>query len=83
MWSNMRGVLAGRGSREQAKGRLRLILAHDRVGLEGARLQDLRSEIARVICQYVEIDPDAVEIEIEHIGHQGSQLRVSSPLLAR
>jgi len=48
-------------SREVAKGRLHLVLAHDRVGLEGGKLQEMRREIAAVISKYVPIDLDAVE----------------------
>jgi cell division topological specificity factor len=70
-------------SREEAKGRLHLVLAHDRSGLDGAKLQELRREIALVISRYVEIEPDSVEIEIERLSREDTQLIVSSPLRAR
>ncbi|MGN6107574.1 MAG: cell division topological specificity factor MinE [Kofleriaceae bacterium] len=75
--------LTGRkSSREVAKGRLHLVLAHDRSGLEGGRLQEMRREIADVIARYVPIDSEAVEIQIESRSRD-TQLTVSSPLPAR
>jgi cell division topological specificity factor len=69
-------------SRDVAKGRLHLVLAHDRVGLEGGKLQEMRREIAAVISKYVPIDLDAVEVQIESKS-RATELRVSSPLPAR
>jgi cell division topological specificity factor len=84
MWNEIKGLFAGRRtSREQAKGRLHLVLAHDRAGIEGARLQELRNEVAAVIAKYVTIDPEMVEIQIERVDREGTQLTVSSPLRAR
>jgi cell division topological specificity factor len=79
MWNVFRGKSK---SREVAKGRLHLVLAHDRVGLEGGKLQEMRREIANVISKYVQIDGDSVEIQIETEG-RAAELRVSSPLQAR
>src|SRR3954463_2797377 len=79
MWNMFRGKPS---SREVAKGRLHLVLAHDRVGLEGGKLQEMRREIAAVISRYVPIDLDAVEIQIESKS-RATELRVSSPLPAR
>ena len=84
MWNEIRGFLAGRkNSREEAKGRLHLMLAHDRAGIEGARLQELRNEIAAVISKYVPIDPACIEIQVERITQAGTQLTVSTPLRPR
>jgi cell division topological specificity factor len=83
MWNGIKSLLSGgRSSREVAKGRLHLVLAHDRTGLEGGRLQEMREEIAAVIARYVPIDSDAVEISIESHSRE-TQLTVSSPLPAR
>jgi cell division topological specificity factor len=70
-------------SREEAKGRLHLVLAHDRTGLDGARLMEMRSEIAAVLSRYVAIDDDAVEIQVERLSRENTQLKVSSPLRSR
>jgi cell division topological specificity factor len=84
MWNEIKGLFGGRrASREEAKGRLHLVLAHDRAGLDGGRLQELRSEIAAVIARYVEIDHESVEIDVERVSREDTQLRVSSPLRAR
>jgi cell division topological specificity factor len=84
MWNEIKGFFAARrGSRDEAKGRLHLVLAHDRAGIEGARLQELRNEIAAVIAKYVTIDPEMVEIQIERVSREGTQLIVHSPLRAR
>jgi cell division topological specificity factor MinE len=58
------------------------VLAHDRSGLEGGRLQEMRNEIAAVIARYVNINADAVEIQIETRSRE-TQLTVSSPIQAR
>ena len=85
MWNEIKSLLQpGKTSRELAKGRLHLVLAHDRAGIEGAKLQELRNEVAAVIAKYVAIDPESVEIQIDRITRGGStQLTVSSPLKAR
>jgi cell division topological specificity factor len=82
MWNGIKSFLTGKTSREVAKGRLHLVLAHDRAGLEGARLQEMRAEIAAVIARYVDIDAEAVEIQIETRSRE-TQLTVSSRIQAR
>ena len=58
------------------------MLAHDRTGLDGGRLQEMREEIAKVIARYVQIDLEAVEIQIETRNRE-TQLTVSSAIQAR
>ncbi|HEU0030717.1 MAG TPA: cell division topological specificity factor MinE [Kofleriaceae bacterium] len=82
MWNGIKTFLSGKSSREVAKGRLHLVLAHDRTGLEGGRLQEMRKEIAQVIARYVAIDPEAVDIQIETRSRE-TQLTVSSPIAPR
>jgi cell division topological specificity factor len=82
MWNNIRSMFSGKSSREVAKGRLQLVLAHDRTGLEGGRLQEMREEIAKVIARYVQIDADDVEIDIETRSRE-TQLTVSSRIQTR
>lgn len=82
MWNGLKNFFTARTSRDVAKGRLHLVLAQDRTGLEGARLQEMRSEIAAVIAKYVPIDAEAVEIHIETQDRQ-TQLTVSSTLAPR
>jgi cell division topological specificity factor len=84
VWTELKNLFRRQSnSREEAKGRLHLVLAHDRTGLDGAKLQELRREIAIVLLRYVEIDMDDVEIEIERVSREESQMVVSTPLRAR
>ena len=81
VWNDIKGLFSGRrASKEVAKGRLHLVLAHDRTGLDGAKLQEMREEITQVIAKYVTIDPDAVDIQIERVSRESTELRVSSPV---
>jgi len=82
MWTGIKNFLAGKSSRDVAKGRLHLVLAHDRTGLDGGRLQEMRAEIAAVIGKYVPIDIDAVEVQIE-TRSRSTQLTVSSAIQPR
>ena len=82
MWNTMKTLFTGKSSRDVAKGRLHLVLAHDRTGLEGGRLQEMRAEIAAVISKYVSIDAEAVEIQIETRSRE-TQLTVSSTVMPR
>ncbi|MBA3395531.1 MAG: cell division topological specificity factor MinE [Deltaproteobacteria bacterium] len=82
MWNEIKNFIAGKSSKDVAKGRLHLVLAQDRTGLDGARLQEMRNEIAAVIAKYVPIDAEAVEIQIETRSRQ-TQLTVSSAITPR
>lgn len=82
MWQNIKTFFRAKPSSQVAKGRLHLVLAHDRTGLDGGRLQEMREEIAKVIARYVEIDPEAVDIQIETRNRE-TQLTVSSAIQAR
>jgi cell division topological specificity factor len=82
MWSNIKNMFTAKSSASAAKGRLHLVLAHDRSGLEGGRLQAMREEIAAVIAKYVAIDAEAVEIQIE-TRSRAAQLTLSTPIQPR
>jgi cell division topological specificity factor len=82
MWQGLKSWFAGKPSSEVAKGRLHLVLAHDRTGLDGGRLQELRAEIAAVLAKYVPIDADAVEISIE-THKRTTQLTMSTSIQPR
>lgn len=82
MWQGIKDLFFHRSTSDVAKGRLHLVLAHDRSGLEGGRLQEMRAEIAAVIAKYVPIDAEAVEIQIETRSRQ-TQLTVSSAIQPR
>jgi cell division topological specificity factor len=59
-----------RSSANLAKERLKLVLIHDRTDLTPTALTALKDELIDVISRYVEIDPKAVRIGMEHDGRE-------------
>ncbi|GAB4529302.1 MAG: cell division topological specificity factor MinE [Anaerolineales bacterium] len=57
-------------SATQAKERLQLVLVHDRTNLSPAKLDTLKDEIIEVISRHIEIDPQAVQIQISQDGRE-------------
>ena len=55
-------------SASSAKERLQLVLIHDRTDLTPAELNELKDELIQVISRHVEIEPDAVQIDLQHDG---------------
>jgi cell division topological specificity factor len=59
-----------RRSANQAKEQLKLVLIHDRTDMPPATMSALKDELIGVISRYVEIDPQAVRIEMEQDGRE-------------
>lgn len=59
-----------RRSAHQAKERLKLVLIHDRTDLPAGVMETLKDELISVISRYVDIDPHAVRIAMEHEGRE-------------
>lgn len=59
-----------RKSAYQAKERLQLVLVHDRTNLTMSALEDLKDELIDVISRHIDIDPAAVNIEMNQEGRQ-------------
>jgi cell division topological specificity factor len=59
-----------RKSANHAKERLKLVLVHDRTNLTPGALEALKDELIQVISRYVEIDPTAVNIQMEQEGRE-------------
>ena len=59
-----------RKSANQAKERLHLVLVHDRTDLSSSALEDLKDELISVISRHIDIDPSAVNIEMNKEGRQ-------------
>lgn len=57
-------------SARQAKDRLKLVLIHDRIDLNPGTLETLKDELIEVISRHVDIDPEAVQIEMTQDGRQ-------------
>lgn len=67
----MSGFFSGRKrSAKRAKERLQLVLIHDRTDMTQLELEALRDEIIEVISRHVEIEPDAVHIDVERDGRE-------------
>jgi cell division topological specificity factor len=58
-------LLSVRGSRNDVKKRLKLVLAHDRSTLNASTLEKMRKEILSVVSKYVELDTDSLEFSIK------------------
>lgn len=56
---------SSRGSREDVKRRLKLVLAHDRSTLNASTLEKMRKEILVVVSKYVELDTESLEFSIK------------------
>jgi cell division topological specificity factor len=57
-------------SANSAKERLQLVLIHDRTDMSQIELEALRDDILTVISRHVDIDPDAVRIDVERDGRE-------------
>lgn len=57
-------------SASQAKERLKLVLIHDRTDMAPGALEAMKDELIAVISRYVEIDPEAVRIDMAQEGRE-------------
>jgi cell division topological specificity factor len=55
-----------RGSKDEAKGRLQIVLAYDRLGLSAEQMEALRKDILEAISRHVSIDVDRVKVDFLH-----------------
>lgn len=53
-------------SREVARERLRLVLVHDRASVSPEFLNSLKEDLIKVIREYLEIDEDALQVDLEN-----------------
>lgn len=63
-------VTGRKRSAKSAKERLQLVLIHDRTDLTQLELEALRDDIIEVISRHVDIDHDAVRINVERDGRE-------------
>lgn len=64
------GFFTRKRSATSAKERLQLVLVHDRTDLTPGQLESLKDDLIKAISQYIEIDPEAVRIELEKDGRE-------------
>jgi cell division topological specificity factor len=55
-----------KGSKEEAKGRLQIVLAYDRLGLSAEQMEALRKDILEAISRHISIDVDRVKVDFLH-----------------
>jgi cell division topological specificity factor len=60
--------LGRKRSAKSAKERLQLVLINDRTSLTSDELNTMKDEILQVISRHVDIDAEAVQIQVEHDG---------------
>ncbi|MGB5637065.1 MAG: cell division topological specificity factor MinE [Waterburya sp.] len=53
-------------SRNHAKSRLKLIIAHDRASINSDMMQAMREEILDVVARYVEVDREEMEFSLSN-----------------
>ena len=76
------GIRDKSSSREVAKERLRLVLAHDRSDISPALLDTLKDEIVAVISRHVAIDIEGVQVNFSQSVHE-TRLVADIPLLTQ
>lgn len=52
-------------SRDEARNRLKLVIAQDRSGISPEALEAMRKEILEVVARYVDIEPSESEFSLE------------------
>jgi cell division topological specificity factor len=62
------GFFTRKRSAESAKERLQLVLVHDRTDLTPGQLEALKDDLLKAISNYIDIDPEAVQIGLERDG---------------
>lgn len=61
-------LLGRKHSANSAKERLQLVLIHDRTDLTPAELDSLKDDLIETISRHIEIDPQTMQIGVEHDG---------------
>jgi len=80
MWENLvQRFLGGRGSKDEAKDRLKIALMFDRLGMSAERMDALRKDILLTISRHVEIDSEGVKIDF-HNDRTRTALFINAPV---
>lgn len=58
-------IFGSRGSKDDAKARLKMLLVHDAVDLTPREMEAMKAEVMEVIARYVDIDKDSVDFRLE------------------
>ncbi len=65
-------------SKNVAKERLKLVLVHDRSDLSPKLLDMIKSDIIRVISEYVDIDEEGLDIKLTRMKKDGDTSPISA-----
>ncbi len=82
----MKNVLDRLGRKQKsasaAKERLQLVLTHDRTDIPPGVMENLRDELIEVISRHIDVDREAVHIEIARDGRK-QRLIAEIPILTK
>lgn len=65
-------------SKNVAKERFKLVLVHDRADLSPKFLDMIKSDIIRVISEYVDIDEEGLDIKLTRMKKEGTSSTISA-----
>jgi cell division topological specificity factor len=68
-----------KGSKEEAKGRLQVVLTYDRLGLSLEQMEALRKDIMETISRHIAIDSERVKIDFLH-EHTPAEVVINAPV---
>lgn len=69
----------GKGSKNQAKDRLQVVLMYDRLGLSKEQMGALRKDILEAISRHIPIDSERVKIDFLH-QHSPAEVVINAPV---
>ncbi len=65
-------------SKNVAKDRLKLVLVHDRSDLSPKFLEMIKSDVVRVISEYVEVDEESLDIKLTRMKRDQERAPISA-----
>jgi cell division topological specificity factor len=65
MFKALRRFFGEKGSGQVARERMQVVLMHDRLDLTPDILDALKNDILDVLCRYMEIDRDTIQVDLE------------------
>jgi cell division topological specificity factor len=67
LWDRIVGKTTDKNSKIDAKQRLQLVLMHDRTDIPYENLENMKKEIFQVVSKYIDIDLEALEVNLENV----------------
>ncbi|MEW6298452.1 MAG: cell division topological specificity factor MinE [Thermodesulfobacteriota bacterium] len=72
-------LFGGKGSKEEARNRLQMVLVLDRLGLTSEQMEALRKDILETISRHIPIDSERVKIDFVH-QHTPAEVVINAPV---